>query len=66
MCFEWAKTDKPDFKGVQNMIETVSEAGYLSLKDNKKDSRKLEEESFCFKAKFKKEQKENYSAVTIT
>lgn len=48
------------------MIETVSEAGCLSLKDNKKDSRKLEEESFCFKAKFKKEQKEIYSAVTIT
>lgn len=66
MCFEWTKTDKPDFKELQSMTETVSEADCLSLKDNRKDSRKLEEESFCFKAKFKKEQKENYSAVNIT
>lgn len=48
------------------MIETVSEADCLSLKDNRKGSRKLEKESLCFKGNFKKEQQENYSPVNIT
>lgn len=37
------------------MIETVSEADCLSLKDNRRGSRKLEKNLFCFKGNFKKE-----------
>lgn len=47
------------------MIETVSEADCLSLKDNRKGSRKLEKNLFALR-ETKKEQQENYSAVNIT